>query len=294
MKVHCVGVGDPELNFLEVALRKLNISVTSSEIDVLSGASNTLKAGILPAELGWFPEKIDKELDFVIISSGMKADNPELKQAQELGLRIVSVCEFLHEFSRHKTRVFIGGSTDSGFIANLVLHVLHYWDKEADFWLGSEMGQSEGPGNLSWENDFLILQADNFTSVLLDNVPGILKYKPNIALLSGILGQNSAEDLTNKFLQTLIPGGSITYNAEDPILENLVNALQTPVRRFPYHSAVFQSSGNSLLIETSEGMLPLRISESQKLQNLDGARWICQQMGVFATEFYEAISGFES
>jgi hypothetical protein len=47
----------------------------------------------LPAELGWFSEKITTDIEAIILGMHAKADNPELK-AQELGLKIYSYPEF--------------------------------------------------------------------------------------------------------------------------------------------------------------------------------------------------------
>lgn len=293
--MHCIGAGDAELNYLATTLKKLNFSVTTSDIMWPVYTENPLNESVRPMELGWFPNRISPQLDFVVISHAVSADNPEYQQAQELGIRIVSVCEFLHEFARHKTRVFVGGKSDSKIIAKMILHVLDYWEKEADYWLESEMGESDRPGYLTLENDFLILHAhEHYLVFTHENFPAKFHYQPNIAVLSGCIENSSEADLTPGFLQTLIPGGSITFNAEDTALQNLVNELQTPVRKFPYHAPTVKSSGSAVLIETSEGFLPLRISGSSNLQNLEGARWICQQLGVFATEFHEAIAGFDS
>ena len=51
-------------------------------------------------------------LDIGTIILGMHAreDNPELKKALELGLKVYSFPEFLYERSRKKKRVVIGGS----------------------------------------------------------------------------------------------------------------------------------------------------------------------------------------
>jgi UDP-N-acetylmuramate: L-alanyl-gamma-D-glutamyl-meso-diaminopimelate ligase len=80
----------------------------------------------LPKEMGWFPEKISTDIEAIILGMHAKADNPELLEAQKLGLKIYSYPEFLYEQSKNKTRVVIGGSHGKTTITSMILHVMHY------------------------------------------------------------------------------------------------------------------------------------------------------------------------
>ena len=44
---------------------------------------------------------------------------------------------------------------------------------------------------------------------------------------------------------------------------------------------------------TEEGAVPLSVFGSHNMNNLEGARWICNQMGVSDEEFYTAIPDFK-
>lgn len=88
---------------LAIALHRKGELVSGSDDEIFEPSrSRLLKEGLLPAETGWFPEKINKELDAVILGMHAKADNPELIEAQGLGLRIFSYPEYLYEQSKHK------------------------------------------------------------------------------------------------------------------------------------------------------------------------------------------------
>src|SRR5690606_13934496 len=47
------------------------------------------------------------------------------------------------------------------------------------------------------------------------------------------------------------------------------------------------------LLETSEGALPIEVFGKHILNNLAGAKWICQHMGIDEDDFYEAIVTFK-
>ena len=115
-----------------------------------------------------------------------KKDNPELLKAQELGLKIYSYPEFLFEQSKDKTRVVIGGSHGKTTITSMILHVLNYHDREVDYMVGAQLDGFETMVHLTKENDFIVLEGDEYLSSPIDMRPKFHLYKPNIALLSGI------------------------------------------------------------------------------------------------------------
>ena len=74
---------------LAIALRRKGYTVTGSDDEIFDPAAGNLqKEGILPPEMGWFPEKITSAIDAIILGMHAKEDNPELMRARELGLKI--------------------------------------------------------------------------------------------------------------------------------------------------------------------------------------------------------------
>ncbi len=73
---------------LAIALHRKGelVSGSDDEIFLSHRAVAFFKEGLLPSEMGWFPEKISKDLDAVILGMHAKADNPELLEAQRLGV----------------------------------------------------------------------------------------------------------------------------------------------------------------------------------------------------------------
>ena len=136
--------------------------------------------------MGWFSNKITSELDAVILGMHAKPDNPELLKAQELGLKIYSYPEFLYEHSKEKTRVVIGGSHGKTTITSMILHALHYHNLEVDFMVGAQLDGFDTMVHLTKENDFMLLEGDEYLSSAIDRRPKFHLYKANIALLSGI------------------------------------------------------------------------------------------------------------
>ena len=80
---------------LALALHHKGYYVTGSDDAIFEPSKSRLaKFGLLPNEMGWFPEKITADIEAIILGMHAKADNPELLKAQELGLKIYSYPEF--------------------------------------------------------------------------------------------------------------------------------------------------------------------------------------------------------
>ena len=68
--------------------------------------------------------------------------------------------------------------------------------------------------------------------------------------------------------------------------------LQKIILKYPYKTPDHFIENGITYLETSEGDLPLEIFGKHNLQNLAGAKWVCQHMGIDEDDFYEAIASF--
>ncbi|MCB0435302.1 MAG: peptidoglycan synthetase [Mangrovimonas sp.] len=302
MNVHFIAIGGSAMHNLALALHQKGYHVTGSDDEIFEPSKSRLAAkGLLPETYGWFPEKITDSLDAIVLGMHAKADNPELLKAQELGLKLYSYPEFLYEQSKDKTRVVIGGSHGKTTITSMILHVMNYHGKEVDYMVGAQLEGFDVMVKLTEENDFIVLEGDEYLSSPIDRRPKFHLYKPNIALLSGIAWdhinvfptyENYVEQFSI-FVDSIVKGGSITYNAEDAEVARVVEASNNTIRKLPYVTPSYTVENGLTLLETNEGPLPVEIFGKHNLNNLAGAKWICQHMGVDEDDFYEAIATFK-
>ena len=302
MNVHFIAIGGSAMHNLALALHNKGYQVTGSDDTVFEPSKSRLEAkGLLPKAFGWFTEKITSSLDAIVLGMHAKADNPELLKAQELGLKIYSYPEFLYEQSKHKTRVVIGGSHGKTTITSMILHVMHYHNRDVDYMVGAQLEGFDVMVKLTEENDFIVLEGDEYLSSPIDRRPKFHLYKPNIALLSGIAWdhinvfptyENYVEQFSI-FVDSVVQGGSINYNEEDDEVKRVVEASENPIRKLAYQTPDYTVEDGETLLETPEGPLPIEVFGKHNLNNLAGAKWICQHMGIDEDDFYEAISTFK-
>lgn len=302
MNIHFIAIGGSAMHNLAIALHNKGYQITGSDDTIHDPSKSRLKKyGLLPEEFGWFPEKITEKIDVVILGMHAKADNPELKKATDLGLKIYSYPEFLYEQSKDKTRVVIGGSHGKTTITSMILHVLNYHDREVDYMVGAQLDGFETMVHLTQENEFIVLEGDEYLSSPIDRRPKFHLYKPNIALLSGIAWdhinvfptfENYVEQFSI-FTDSLVNGGIMVYNETDSQVKNVVENSENSIKKYPYTTPAYFIDNGTTYLETNEGDLPLEIFGNHNLENLSGAKWICQHMGIDEDDFYEAIATFK-
>lgn len=302
MNVHFIAIGGAAMHNLALALHNKGYKVTGSDDTIFDPSKSRLQAkGLLPESFGWFPEKISSDLDAIVLGMHAKADNPELLKAQELGLKIYSYPEFLYEQAKDKTRVVIGGSHGKTTITSMILHVMHYHDRDVDYMVGAQLEGFDVMVKLTEDNDFMVLEGDEYLSSPIDRRPKFHLYKPNIALLSGIAWdhinvfptyENYVEQFSI-FVDSIVRGGSINYNEEDLEVKRVVEASENQIRKIPYGTPEYTVEDGETLLETPEGPMPIEVFGAHNLNNLAGAKWICQHMGIDEDDFYEAISTFK-
>ena len=302
MHIHFIAIGGSAMHNLAIALHNKGYLVTGSDDAIFEPSKSRLdKRGILPDELGWFPEKISSVLDAVILGMHAKANNPELLKAQELGIQIFSYPEYLYEQSKNKTRVVIGGSHGKTTITAMILHVMHYHEIEVDYMVGAQLEGFDTMVHLTETNDFMLLEGDEYLSSPIDRRPKFHLYQPNIALLSGIAWdhinvfptfENYVEQF-NIFVSMITKGGILVYNDEDAEVRKVAENAGNPIRKLPYVTPKYKVVTGKTLLETPEGDMPIEVFGAHNLNNLAGAKWVCQNMGVDEDRFYEAIASFK-
>ena len=302
MRTHFIAIGGSAMHNLALALHNKGYKVTGSDDAIFEPSKSRLeKKGIMPEELGWFSEKITSDIDSVILGMHAKEDNPELLKAQELGLKIYSYPEFLYEQSKNKTRVVIGGSHGKTTITSMILHVMHFHNIQVDYMVGAQLEGFDTMVHLTEGNDFIVLEGDEYLSSPMDRRPKFHLYQPNIALISGIAWDHinvfpTYENYVEQFeifIKMITNGGILVYNEEDSEVKRVAEAALNPIRKLPYSTPKYSVKEGVTLLETPEGAMPIEVFGAHNLNNLAGAKWICQNMGVDEEDFYEAIASFK-
>ena len=301
-KVHLIAIGGSAMHNMALALNEKGFIVSGSDDEINEPSkSRLLKFNLLPKEIGWFPEKITKDISAVILGMHARADNPELIKAKELGLKIYSYPEYIYESTKDKTRIVIGGSHGKTTITAMILHVMHYHHIETDFLVGAQLTGFETMVNLTKTSKYAVIEGDEYLASPIDRRPKFHLYKPNIAVLSGIAWDHinvfpTFENYIEQFkifIDLIEPNGNLIYCSNDKVLEEVCSSSSnTKISKWPYSIPNHEIINGLTYLIDNDIKYPLQIFGNHNLMNLTAARLACNQMGINNQLFYEAIQSF--
>ncbi len=302
MKIHFIAVGGAVMHNLAIVLRRKGNTVTGSDDKIVDPAkANLEKEGIMPQQLGFFEENITPDLDAVILGMHAREDNVELLKAQELGIKVFSFPEYIYEVSKNKQRVVIAGSHGKTTITSMVMHVLKEHNYDFDYLVGAKVKGFDTSVKLTENAPIIILEGDEYLASPINRESKFMFYKPNAALISGIAWDHvnvfpDYDDYVKqfeKFAHSLEPWGFLTWFEDDEELKQIFNSYDAKVRTRAYNTHPHIIKGNTTYLQTDFGEFPLKVFGEHNLQNIAGAKNICNEIGVFDEDFYKAISSFE-
>ena len=302
LRIHFIAIGGAAMHALAIALMNLGHKVTGSDDEIFEPSRSRLSDhGLLPDKPGWFPSKITADIDAVILGMHARKDNPELLQALKLGTKVYSYPAYVVEQTLRKKRVVIAGSHGKTTITSMIMHVLRYNHVVFDFLVGSGIAGFDNMVSLDDKAAIAVFEGDEYLASALDQRPKFHVYQPQIALISGIAWDHvnvfPTYDLYKKqfeiFIHTLPEDGVLVYCEEDEELKKLVEQSAGSVMKIPYkaHPYKVRDEKTYLLAEGQE--LPLEVFGNHNLQNISGAKLICEKLSISAESFYRAITSFK-
>lgn len=302
LKIHFIAIGGAAMHNLALALQQMGHQITGSDDEIYEPSKSLLQQnGLLPEVEGWFPEKIHADLDYVILGMHAKADNPELLKAQALGLTIYSYPAFIYEYSKNKQRIVIAGSHGKTSITSMILHVLKKLNRKFDYLVGARIQGFELMAQLS-DAPIIIIEGDEYLASPIERRAKFLLYQPHIALISGIAWDHinvyqTFESYTDSFkelISNLPKAGSVIFDETDSTLSSLIPLSKEDVNKIPYQAhEAYIKNGKTILKGEDGKNYEISIFGNHNLKNLNGARLLCDQIGIEAHEFYEAIQDFK-
>lgn len=158
-------------------------------------------------------------------------------------------------------------------ISDLLFHILDFNGKEYNCF-----NQNHNNEN----NDFLIIESSEITDVE--------KYAPTIVFIaenSNFLSQENYQSMLN----FITAGGVLIYPEKNAELDKAVLQSSVYFRKFPFQEmGIYEQNGKNILQTDEFGEIFISLKKEQVGQNLQGVKFLVQQLGVMEQEFYEALS----
>nr|WP_319400319.1 Mur ligase family protein [uncultured Carboxylicivirga sp.] len=301
MKVHFIAIGGSAMHNLAIALYLKGFTVTGSDDEVFEPSKSRLAAhGLLPKKEGWDEANISDDLDAIILGMHARKDNPELVKAQQMGLKIYSYPEYLYEQTKDKTRVVIGGSHGKTTTTAMVMHVLKNLGKDFDYMVGAQLEGFDTMVRLTKDAPIAVFEGDEYLSSPIDLTPKFHWYKPQVAMLTGIAWDHmnvfpTWENYISQFTifaDSMPDKAALVYFNED---EELVKLAETQKQRLAiqdYSTLPYENRNGEVVVLWEGKEYPMAVFGDHNLQNMNGARLLCNQIGISDDEFLTAIGSF--
>src|SRR3990172_8507982 len=121
-RVHFVGIGGSGMSGIAEVLLNLQYQVSGSDLK-LSGVTERLERLGARIREGHHPRHVEGA-EAVVISSAVRADNPEVVEAHRLQIPVIPRGEMLAELMRLKYGIAVGGSHGKTTTTSMVAAVL--------------------------------------------------------------------------------------------------------------------------------------------------------------------------
>ncbi len=146
----------------------------------------------------------------------------------------------------------------------------------------------------------MVLEGDEYLTSPIDRRPKFHVYKPDIALISGIAWDHinvfptfeNYVDQFRQFADLVSTGGTLVYCSDDENVNAIGLSARKDITALPYSIPDhFIENGITKIVYRNK-TIPLKVFGEHNLMNLEGARIICNQLGINDDEYFEAIQDF--
>lgn len=175
-KIYLVGIGGVGMSGLALLLHDRGYSVSGCDQRPSSNTALLEQEGI-KISIGHDARNLEADVDLLVYSSAISADNPEIKEAQRRNIRIIKRGELLAQLSLAKQTIAVAGShgkTTTTALMSYALAVLGY--KPTVFVGGLPLNYSRGAW---WGDDYFVIETD-------ESDGSFLHLRPQMSILTNV------------------------------------------------------------------------------------------------------------
>ena len=211
--VHFIGIGGSGLSAIARLLLESGYEVSGSDRALTPFADEVRKAGA-GVYIGHHPRNIGNA-DWVVRSSAVTDDNPEVQAAKQKGIPVYKRADFLGQLMEDKTGIAIAGTHGKTTTTAMTAWVLHELGRDPSFIVGGVMNDL-GVNAHAGRSKLFVIEADEYDYMFLG-------LKPQIAVVTSLEHDHpdlfptleSMYQAFEKFVDLLPEEGTLIVCAED-------------------------------------------------------------------------------
>ena len=175
--VHFVGIGGIGMSGLAEVLLELGYPVSGSDLRFTPITDRLVSKGARIFE-GHAASNIG-DAKAIVVSSAVRADNPEVMEARRCGLPVIPRGELLAELMRLKFGIAVAGSHGKTTTTSMVAAILSHAGKDPTIVVGGKVGMMGGANARLGKSDYLVVESD-------ESDGSFLKLAPILAIVTNI------------------------------------------------------------------------------------------------------------
>ena len=232
--IHFIGIGGSGMSGIAEVLHTLKYTVSGSDIADSATLKRLNSLGI-QTFIGHCEDNL-KDVDAVVTSTAVKADNPEILAAKKKHIPVVPRAVMLAELMRMKTGIAIAGTHGKTTTTSLVASILAKAGLDPTFVIGGRLNSAGSNAQLG-TGDFIVVEADESDASFLNLLPAI-------AVVTNIDADHmeTYEHNFNKlksafvdFLHRMPFYGTAVLCTDDANVESIISSLARPITTYGFN-----------------------------------------------------------
>jgi len=312
MLVHLIGVCGTAMAGVGAMLKGSGFDVQGSDAAAYPPMSVFLESQGIAIMQGYHAAHLASRPDLVVVGNVARRDNPEVVEAQRLGIRCLSMPQVLEEyFLAERTSITVTGTHGKTTVTSMTAWLLETAGLSPSFLVGGiplDFGRNFGLG----EGRHFVIEGDEYDTAFFDKKAKFFHYRPVHAVVTSLEYDHadiypdfaSLERTFGEFVGLIPPKGTLTWCADYPVLS--VVTASARCKRVSYGfsekadlrivEVVPGTDGTSFRVEDRPGdrthFLRTRLWGRHNVLNATAAFSVGKAIGISCSVIGEALASF--
>ncbi|MGV9562319.1 UDP-N-acetylmuramate--L-alanine ligase [Streptomyces sp. NPDC003480] len=233
---HFIGIGGAGMSGIAKILAQRGARVAGSDAKD-SATAEALRALGVTVHIGHAAEHLADDATCVVVSSAIRADNPELARAAELGIPVVHRSDTLARLMDGLRPIAVAGTHGKTTTTSMLAVSLTELGLAPSYAIGGDL-DAPGSNALHGEGEIFVAEAD-------ESDRSFHKYAPEVAIVLNVELDHHANyasmgeiyDSFQTFAGRIVPGGTLVITADHEGARELTRRLDGSVKTVTYGEA---------------------------------------------------------
>ncbi|MGW4735222.1 UDP-N-acetylmuramate--L-alanine ligase [Streptomyces shenzhenensis] len=230
---HFIGIGGAGMSGIAKILAQRGAKVAGSDAKE-SATAEALRAFGVTVHIGHAAEHLADDADCVVVSSAIRADNPELARAAELGIPVVHRSDALAALMDGRRPIAVAGTHGKTTTTSMLAVALTELGLHPSYAIGGDL-DAPGSNALHGTGEIFVAEAD-------ESDRSFHKYAPEVAIVLNVeldhhanyASMDEIHESFETFAGRIVPGGTLVIAADQEGARELTRRLAGSVRTVTY------------------------------------------------------------